>query len=78
MDVQVDFFVRQLEQQHEAAQPRLTPQVRNRRLAQLNRLIEEGVDFLLSPVAVTFSFPQSHQLTCDCMLDRCCMMLDGI
>lgn len=40
--LQVDFFVRQLEQQHEASKARLTPQVRNRRLAQLNRLIDEG------------------------------------
>jgi hypothetical protein len=39
---QVDFLVRQLEQQQEAAQQHLTPLVRNRRLAQLNRLIERG------------------------------------
>lgn len=39
---QVDFLVRQLEQQQEAAKQHLTPLVRNRRLAQLNRLIERG------------------------------------
>lgn len=39
---QVDFLMRQLEQQQEAGQLHLTPLVRNRRLAQLNRLIDGG------------------------------------
>lgn len=39
---QVRFFLRQLEQQREAPQPRPGPQVRNRRLAHLNRLIDAG------------------------------------
>lgn len=44
--VQVNFYLRQLEQRQEPVSPQLlSAQTKNRRLAHLNRLIEEGGAF---------------------------------